>query len=53
MSSWSIIQLVFQSSPHSKLASVMAIERDVFGSYVEGINVSVEIENMNAGFAAD
>ena len=35
------------------MASVMAIESDVFGSCVKGINVSLEIENMNAGFAAD
>ena len=35
------------------MASVMAIKNDVFGSCVKGINVSVEIETMNAGFAAD
>ena len=34
------------------MASLMAIKSDVFGSCVKGINVSVAIENMNAGFAA-
>ena len=33
------------------MASVMATESDVFGSGVEGINVFVDIENMNAGSA--
>ena len=30
----------------------MEIERDVFGSCVEKINVLVEIDNMNSGVAA-
>ena len=33
------------------MASVMEIERDVFGSYVEGINVSVGEININISFA--
>ena len=52
MSSWSIIKLVFQSSPPSRLASVMAIKYDVFGSCVKGINVSVGGININISFAA-
>ena len=35
------------------MASVMAIESNLFGSYVEGINVSVGGININISFAAD
>ena len=34
------------------MASVMAKGSDLFGSYVEGINVSVEGININISFAA-
>ena len=34
------------------MASVMAIESDLFGSYVGGINVSVGGININISFAA-
>ena len=45
MSRWSIIELAFKTSPHNRLASVMAIESEVFGSCVGEIFVSLGFKN--------